>query len=191
MAANPPNQSPKSNNNTLDSRGVYLFFEDFHPGSARALCQWILEKNFNPGNLKHLTLVINSPGGSLQDAFAIIDIMNGSHLPVHTVGLGEVCSAGFATFINGKKGHRILTPNTTIMSHQFSWGSRGKEHDLISVQKEFVLVGDRMVDHYKKCTGLTEKVIRQKLLPESDVWLSASEALKLGVCDKIMKFDPK
>jgi ATP-dependent Clp protease protease subunit len=176
---------------TLDSRGVYLFFEGFHPASARNLCHWILEKNFNPGTLKYLTMVINSPGGNIIDAFAIIDIMNGSSLPIYTVGLGEICSAGFATFINGKKGHRVLTPNTQIMSHQFSWGTHGKEHDLISDQKEVGLVGDRMLTHYKKCTGLSEKVIRQKLLPESNVWLSAQEALKLGVCDKIEKFDPK
>jgi ATP-dependent Clp protease, protease subunit len=183
-------QEPQKNT-TLDDRGVYLFFEDFNSISARALVHWILSKNFNPGSLDHLTLVINSPGGSLQDAFAIIDVMNGSKLPVHTVGIGEICSAGFATFINGAKGHRILTPNTTIMSHQFSWGARGKEHDLISVQKEFGLVGQRMIKHYKKCTGLSEKVIREKLLPESDVWLSATEALKLNICDYVHNFDTK
>ena len=110
---------PKDNqqgHSSIDSNGIYLFFDAFHPTSAKNLCQWILEKNMNPGSLKHLTLVINSPGGSVVDAFAIIDIMNGSHLPVHTVGLGEICSAGFATFISGAKGHRILTPNTTIMT---------------------------------------------------------------------------
>jgi len=185
------NKENNQNFNSLDSRGIYLFFEGFHPASAKQLCHWILEKNINPGDLKHLTIVINSPGGSVVDAFAIIDIMNGSYLPIHTVGLGEICSAGFATFINGKKGHRILTPNTTIMSHQFSWGSRGKEHDLISHQKEVGLLGERMVTHYKKCTGLSEKVIREKLLPASDAWLSCEEALKLKVCDKILEFSPK
>lgn len=176
---------------SLDSRGIYLFFDAFHPASAKLLCQWILEKNINPGDLKYLTLVINSPGGSLHDAFAIIDIMNGSFLPVRTVGLGEICSAGFATFINGQKGYRVLTPNTTIMSHQFSSGQRGKEHDLIAYHKEISLLGDRMLTHYKKCTGLSEKVIRQKLLPDSDVWLDAATAKKLNVCDKVMEFSPK
>lgn len=177
--------------NSLDERGVYLFFDDFNPNSCKALVHWILSKNFNPGNLEYLTLVINSPGGSLQDAFAIVDIMNGSKLPIHTIGLGEICSAGFVTFINGAKGHRVLTPNTTIMSHQFSWGSRGKEHDLISIQKEISHIGGRMIAHYKKCTGLSEKVIREKLLPATDVWLSAKEAKKMNICDKIMDFNAR
>lgn len=185
------NKENQQDRTTLESRGIYLFFDTFHPQSAKQLCAWILEKNFNPGDLKYLTLVINSPGGSVVDAFAIIDIMNSSHLPIHTVGLGEVCSAGFATFISGAKGHRILTPNTTIMSHQFSWGSRGKEHDLISHQKAVGLLGKRMIEHYKKCTGLSEKVVREKLLPSSDVWLSSSEAKKLGVCDIVKEFSPK
>ena len=88
-------------------------------------------------------------------------------------------------FIAGEKGHRVLTPNTSIMSHQFSWGSWGKEHELVAVGKEFELTTERMISHYKKCTGLNEKQIRQYLLPATDVWLSAKEAKKLGICDSI------
>src|SRR5574344_1834410 len=59
----------------------------------------------------HLTLIINSPGGDLNSAFAIIDCMKGSALPVHTIGLGLIASCGILTFMSGEKGHRILTPN--------------------------------------------------------------------------------
>ena len=44
-----------------------------------------------------------------------------------------------------------------------------------------------MMSHYKKCTGLTEKKIREFLLPASDVWLSAKDALELGICDEIKR----
>ena len=43
-----------------------------------------------------------------------------------------------------------------------------------------------MMDHYKKCTGLSEKKIREILLPAEDVWLSALEAIKYGIADKIV-----
>ena len=43
-----------------------------------------------------------------------------------------------------------------------------------------------MMDHYKKCTGLSEKKIREILLPAEDVWLSAQEAVKYGIADKIV-----
>jgi ATP-dependent protease ClpP protease subunit len=42
-----------------------------------------------------------------------------------------------------------------------------------------------MINHYKRCTGLNEAKIRQYLLPATDVWLSAKEAKKYGICDSI------
>jgi len=44
-----------------------------------------------------------------------------------------------------------------------------------------------MINHYKKCTGLSEKVIREVLLPAEDVWLSAEEAVKYKIADKIVE----
>jgi ATP-dependent protease ClpP protease subunit len=51
--------------------------------------------------------------------------------------------------------------------------------------KEFGLTQRRMVSHYMTCTGLSEDQIKQHLLPPHDVYLSAGEALKLGICDHI------
>jgi ATP-dependent protease ClpP protease subunit len=51
--------------------------------------------------------------------------------------------------------------------------------------REFELAQARMLEHYVSCTGLDRENIRSKLLPPQDVWLSAEEALKLGVCDHI------
>jgi ATP-dependent protease ClpP protease subunit len=42
-----------------------------------------------------------------------------------------------------------------------------------------------MLEHYKLCTGLSEKIIKEKLLPPSDVWLSGKEAKKFKLCDHI------
>jgi len=91
-----------------------------------------------------------------------------------------IASCGLLMFISGTKGRRVLTPNTSILSHQYSWGTYGKEHELIAVEKEYDLTTERMVNHYKKCTGLSEKDIRKYLLPAHDVWLSAKEAKKLA-----------
>jgi len=88
-------------------------------------------------------------------------------------------------FLAGSPGRRVLTPNTAILSHQFSWGSDGKAHELFATMREFELTQKRMMAHYVKCTELDEDTIRQKLLPPNDVWLSAEEALALKVCDRI------
>ena len=76
---------------------------------------------------------------SVPSCFALIDIMKGSRIPIHTVGLGVIASCGLLLFITGEKGKRTLTPNTSILSHQYSWGSYGKEHELFAQVKEFEL----------------------------------------------------
>ena len=133
-----------------------------------------------------ITLVINSPGGQVHSAFALIDTMKGSAIPIKTIGLGMIASCGILTFMSGTKGKRFITPNTSILSHQYSWGSAGKEHELFARVREFELSTTRMIEHYKKCTGMSEKKIREVLLPAEDVWLSAKEAVKYGIADKIV-----
>jgi len=56
---------------------------------------------------------------------------------------------------------------------------------LLAANKEFELTTKRMIDHYKRCTGLSEKKIRELLLPPQDVWLNAKEAKRYGICDQI------
>ena len=174
---------------SLASHNVYLFFEDFTSKSVKPVVEWILQNNLLPSSQRpdHLTLIINSPGGDLNGAFALIDVMKGSAVPIHTLGLGQISSCGILTFMSGAKGHRVLTPNTSILSHQYSWGSGGKSHELLARVKEFELTNERMMHLYKECTGLTERVIKEVLLPPQDVWLSAEEAVSYGVADKISK----
>jgi ATP-dependent Clp protease protease subunit len=176
---------PDPTKRSLPEEGIFLFMEDFNEESCKNAINFILTHNIQDKPLKKLQLMINSPGGSVHACFALIDVMKGSRIPVHTIGLGMIASCGILTFMAGKKGHRYLTPNTSILSHQYSWGSRGKEHELFAVVREFELSTERMLEHYKKCTGMSEKKIREVLLPPQDVWLDAKEAIKYGIADKI------
>jgi ATP-dependent Clp protease protease subunit len=167
-----------------DSKQNFLLvMDEISLSSCKQMVEWIFSCNFSDEQFDILNLVICSPGGDLNAAFAVIDTMKGSHIPIRTIGLGQIASAGLSIFMAGTEGQRILTPNTSILSHQYSWGSFGKEHELIAQVKEFDLTTKRLIAHYKKCTGLDEATIREKLLPPQDVWLSAVEAKKLGVCD--------
>ena len=167
-------------------RGHHVFMSEVNPETMKPLIDWIISENFNrEKKKKELTLGICSPGGDLNACFALIDIMKGSKIPIRTIGMGMIASCGLLMFISGTKGRRVLTPNTSILSHQYSWGSFGKEHELFAAVKEFDLTTQRMITHYKKCTGLSEEQIREYLLPPHDVWLSSKEAKKLGLCDAI------
>lgn len=163
----------------------FLMMEEISLATCKNAVEWVFEANFTEERPEMLNLIITSPGGDLNAAFALIDVMRGSAIPIRTIGLGQIASAGLMIFIAGDKGQRILTPNTSILSHQYSWGAIGKEHELFATIKEFDLTTKRMIAHYKKCTGLKEEQIREVLLPPQDVWLSALEAKKLGLCDDV------
>ena len=166
--------------------GIHVLMGDIDEETVQPAIEWLLiENHVQKTKKKELILMICSDGGNISDAFALIDVMNSSTIPVKTVGLGSIASCGLLIFLAGYPGRRVLTPNTSILSHQFSWGSSGKEHELFAVVKEYELTQQRMINHYKVCTKLNDEQIRQHLLPASDVYLSAQEALNLGLCDII------
>ncbi|RYD64918.1 MAG: ATP-dependent Clp protease proteolytic subunit [Verrucomicrobiaceae bacterium] len=173
---------------SLEDNGTYLFMDHFNASSCEKAIRFILEKNLLPKaeRPEALRFVINSPGGDVNSCFALIDTVKSSKIPVHTVGLGQISSCGCLLFMAGERGYRVVTPNTAVLSHQFSWGTYGKEHELFAVVKEFTLTQRRILDHYKKCTGLSEKKIREHLLPAEDMWLSADEAVKYGLADHVV-----
>lgn len=172
----------------LSDYGIFLLRDNIDTENTSEAIEFILTHNLRPikARPKNLTIIINSPGGEVASAFALIDIMKGSKIPVYTLGLGQISSAGLLIFMAGKKGFRTITPNTSILSHQFSWGSEGKEHELIAIIKEFTLVSKRMLNHYIQCTGLKEDTIKKVLMPAQDVYLDADEAVKYNIADKVV-----
>jgi ATP-dependent Clp protease protease subunit len=171
---------------TLSDHGIMVLMGEIDAESVRPVVEWILYENYvKKKKLKELLLMICSEGGELSTAFALIDVMRTSKIPIKTVGLGQIASCGLLIFLSGAVGRRVLTANTSIMSHQFSWGTEGKAHELFATMKEFELTQQRMVNLYKSATGLDEETIKTVLLPAQDVYLSAEEALSYGICDHI------
>ena len=173
----------------LRHQGIYVLMNDIEHVTIQPVVEWILYENFVVKKPKtELQLIICSNGGDTSAAFALTDVMRTSRIPIKTVGLGIIASAGLLVFIAGSKGRRYLTPNTSILSHQFSWWSEGKVHELIAQVKEYELLHRRMIDHYRSCTGLSLEKIKEKLLPPEDVYLSSQEALELNLCDQVAEF---
>jgi len=170
----------------LVDHGIYVLIDNIDADSVRPVIEWILHENHvRKKKYKELLLMICSDGGNLEQAFALIDVMRSSRVAIKTVGLGSIASAGLMIFLAGTRGRRVLTPNTSILSHQFAWGTSGKAHELFATVKEFQLTEQRMIQHYQTATGLDDDTIRKVLLPPQDVYLSADEALKYGICDEV------
>lgn len=151
-----------------------------------AAIRWLIYENIENSTPKTLSLYINSPGGSLCDAFALIDMMQNSKHNIRTVGMGNVMSAAFLIFAAGTRGQRYIAKNTSILCHQFSEDVEGKFHDIKAQMRESENMNKRMVEILRECTDLSTRDIKTKLLPPSDVWLSVEEVVKLGVADHIL-----
>jgi ATP-dependent Clp protease protease subunit len=186
MALAPEDTQESTVSQALQDEGMYVFMGEVSTDSVKPVIEWILHENFViKKRKKELLLMICSEGGDMSAAFALIDVMNSSTVPIKTVGLGQIASAGLMIFLTGTRGRRVLTPNTSILSHQFSWGSEGKSHELFATVKEFELTQQRMIAHYQRCTSLDLEQIKTALLPPHDVYLTAQEALALNVCDAV------
>ena len=168
----------------LFDKGIIYFSGDVTQESMKELSEKLIAINEDKNYTGNVTLYINSPGGDMSACFGTIDIMKRLRLKTVTVGVGEVCSCGLLLFMAGK--YRVLTKNTSILSHAYYWGREGKHHELKAARKEQDLAYQRLVSYYKDITGLTEEVIKTKLLPEVDIWLTPKEAVKYKLAHKII-----
>jgi ATP-dependent Clp protease, protease subunit len=147
--------------------------------------KWITFENLDSRD-RTLTLYINSTGGDLYCAFALIDIMKNSKHPIRTIGVGSVMSAAFLIFASGSQGERYAGKNASFMCHQYSDGVEGKHHDLKATMKEGENCNDKMVAILKEATGLPPSKIKSKLLHASDVYLTAQETIDFNVADHLL-----
>jgi ATP-dependent Clp protease, protease subunit len=171
---------------TLLDHSVFFLIGEIEEENANECIRWITYENLNHRSDRTLTIYINSQGGDLYQAFALIDTMRMSSLPIRTIGIGSVMSAAFLILASGTRGQRYIAPNTGIMCHQFSMSEEvGKYHDIIAARKETDRVNQAMFDILKETTGLDNKTIKSKLLPAHDVYMSAAEMVDFGAADHV------
>ena len=134
---------------------------------------------------KPIKLYINSPGGSVYDGLAIIDTMRYISCPVETIGIGLQASMGAMLLSAGEKGHRFCLENSRIMIHQPSSGTEGKITDQEIMLREGVFLKRRLAEIFSENTGKDIKQVEKDM--DRDNWMSAEEAVKYGIIDKIIK----
>ncbi|HSW66899.1 MAG TPA: ATP-dependent Clp protease proteolytic subunit [Bacillota bacterium] len=138
---------------------------------------------------KDIFFYINSPGGSVYDAMAIYDTMQFVTNDVQTVGIGVQASAAAFLLSSGTKGKRFALPNATIMIHQPSSGTRGKVTDMEIDLKEGLRLKRRLNEIMAASTGQKIEKITSDM--ERDYWMTADEAKKYGLIDKVITNPPK
>jgi ATP-dependent Clp endopeptidase proteolytic subunit ClpP len=139
-------------------------------------------------NRRPIEFYLSTYGGSADDMFALYDIMRTirQETEIHTLGLGKVMSAGVLLLAAGTKGQRRIAKNCRIMIHSVAAGNHGNLQDLTN---ELGAIQD-LQDMYTSClvaeTDMTESDIKDMLNRNVNVYLSAVEAVKLGIADIIV-----
>jgi ATP-dependent Clp protease protease subunit len=134
---------------------------------------------------KDITMYINSPGGSVTSAMAILDTMNYVKSDIITTCVGLAASAASVLLAAGKKGKRFALPNAEIMIHQPMAGVEGQASDIAITAKQILKVKDKINKILAKSTGKPLAQIEKD--SDRDYFMSAEEALKYGLVDEIIK----
>jgi ATP-dependent Clp protease, proteolytic subunit ClpP len=128
-----------------------------------------------------IKVYINSGGGLLGDTMTIIDAIEMSVTPVWTINTGAAYSGGFFSFIAGHK--RIAYKHSTFLYHEGSTGSSGDAGKFRNFADFYAKQLDQLKDITLKYTDMSEEYYKEH--QRDDLWLTAIEALELGVCDEI------
>ena len=134
---------------------------------------------------KDIKLYINSPGGSVTSSLAIIDTMNHIKNDVSTVCVGLAASGGALLLSAGKKGKRFSLANSEIMIHQpHISGVGGQTSDIEITAKNMIKSRERLNKMLAENTGQPLAKIQKDV--DRDYYMSAEEAKKYGLIDKIL-----
>lgn len=169
----------------LYDNNIIYFGDEINEQSIKQLINQLLSLSTDKNNNGSVLLYINSPGGTVYDAFAGIDIIKNLRLPVNTYGLGCIASAALLLYLAGR--NRVLSYSSMLLSHQYNGWKFGKYHELLAQRKEEDILYEQLVTYYQERTGLTKKVIRDKLLGKSDAWITPDEAFKYNITHHIIK----
>ena len=166
----------------LKERIIFLNGEVNDTSASLIVAQLLFLESEDPD--KDIWFYINSPGGVVTSGLAIYDTMQYIKPKVATLCMGQACSMGSLLLQAGAKGKRFSLPNSRIMIHQPSGGYSGQATDIEIHTKEILKIKKKLNNIYVKHTGQKLSAIEKNM--ERDNFMSAEEALKFGLIDKII-----
>jgi ATP-dependent Clp protease protease subunit len=137
---------------------------------------------------KPVEFYISTYGGSADDMFALYDVMKmvEQEMEIHTIGMGKVMSAGVPLLAAGTKGKRKIGKNCRVMIHSVIAGQHGALHNLLNEMEAIEQIQRMYINCLVENTSMTKKDVKNMLERNVNVYLSAEEAVELGIADIII-----
>ncbi len=135
-----------------------------------------------------LEMLISTHGGSASDMFGIYDTMNmvKKQMPIHTIGMGKVMSAGVLILAAGTKGQRRIGKNCRVMLHAVIAGAQGTSHNILNEVEEIMETQEAYIKCLAKETKMTVPQIKKLIGEKKNIYLSATQAVRYGIADIII-----
>ncbi len=134
-----------------------------------------------------IEFLISTPGGSADDMLSLYDMMRviKAKCPIHTFGIGKVMSAGVLILAAGTKGKRRIGKNCRVMIHSVAGGNVGSFHNLENEMEEIRHIQKTYIKLLAEETNMTETQLKKMINKKVNVYLSAEEAVELGIADEV------
>lgn len=133
-----------------------------------------------------INMILSTYGGSVDEMFSLYDLIKYIAPPVHTIGMGKVMSAGTLLLAAGEKGKRLIGRSARVMIHPVAGGAEGDIFDVENNVKEMRRLQDLMVGFLSDETKMSRKQVEDIMNQGTEHYLTADEAVKLGIADKVM-----
>jgi len=132
--------------------------------------------------------VVSTWGGSASEMFAVYDVMRmiKEECDINTLGLGKVMSAGVLLLAAGTKGKRRIGKSCRVMIHNAASGHVGELHNLENELEELKETQKRYIDALVGNSDMTKKYLKNLLDRKTNVYLTAQEAVELGIADEVV-----
>ena len=134
-----------------------------------------------------IEIIVSTHGGSASDMFAVHDTMRlvKEQCVVATTGIGKVMSAGVLILASGTRGHRRIGANCRIMLHGVASGHVGQIFSLENELDEVKWTQEQYIKALAIETDMTQAYIKKLIGRKVNVYLTAKEAVELGIADEV------
>lgn len=168
----------------LKRREIFLWGE-INDETAEGIVKKILY--FDGQGSDDITIYINSPGGVISSGLAIYDAMQFAKSDIVTVCMGQAASMASVLLTAGAKGKRLIWEHARVLIHQplISGNMFGPASDIQIQAEEMLRIRENLNQMLANHTGQTLKKIIEDT--DRDFFMSADEAKKYGIVDKIVK----
>jgi len=169
----------------LAERIVYLAGEVSEQSIAHVTATIIALANIDKST--PIKLIISTYGGSVDEMFSLYDVIKYVPCPVHTIAIGKVMSAGVLLVASGSRGNRLIGRSTRLMIHPISAGQEGTVFQMKNELAETTRMQALMEELLVANTKMTKTQVATLMKKGHDSYLTAKEAVKLGIVDAIFE----